>query len=98
MITLDTLRAAAANRTLTLNAAGNEMIENKRFQKFRSFFNIGTARAENRQTLNAIRTAIQNDPRFASLGDTGVNTLNRLLGEVRTDRAIKASQIRSVIA
>lgn len=98
MITLDTLRAAAANRTLTLNAAGNEMIENKRFQKFRSFFNIGTARAENQQTLNAIRTAIQNDPRFASLGDSGASTLNRLLGAVRTDRAIKASQIRSVIA
>lgn len=98
MITLDTLRSIAANRTLTLNDAGNEMIENKRFQRFRSFFNIGTARAENRQTLDAVRTAIQNDPRFASLGNAGESTLNRLLGEIRTDRAIKTDQIRSVVA
>ena len=97
MITIDTLRAVAANRTLTLNAAGNEMVENKRFQKFRSFFNIGTARAENRQTLDAVRAAIQNDPRFASLGDSGNRTLDRLLGAIRTDRAISARNIRSVL-
>ncbi|MGN0887013.1 MAG: hypothetical protein ACI4RT_08470 [Candidatus Spyradenecus sp.] len=97
MITIDTLRAVAANRTLTLNAAGNEMIENKRFQKFRSFFNIGSARAENQQTLDAVRTAIQNDPRFASLGDSGNRTLDRLLGAIRTDRAISARNIRSVL-
>ncbi|MGN0885534.1 MAG: hypothetical protein ACI4RT_00915 [Candidatus Spyradenecus sp.] len=98
MINLDALRNVNASRTLVLNRAGDDLIQNKSFQKFRSFFNIGSARAENRQTLDAIRTAILNDPHFNGSGDLAAQELDRLLGQVRTDRAIKAGQITSILS
>lgn len=98
MINLDALRNVNASRTLVLNRAGDDLVQNKTFQKFRSFFNIGSARAENRQTLDAIRTAILNDPRFNGSGDLATQELDRLLGEVRTDRAIRAGQITSILS
>ena len=98
MINLDTLRNVNASRTLVLNRAGDNLVQNKLFQKFRSFFNIGSARAENQQTLAAIRTAILSDPRFSGFGELASQELDRLLGEVRTDRAIRAGQITSILS
>ena len=97
MINLDALRNISASRTLVLNNTGDDLVQNKTFQKFRSFFNIGSARAENRQTLDAIRTAILNDPRFSGFGEMASQELDRLLSEVRTDRAIRAGQISSIL-
>lgn len=98
MITLDTLRNVSARRSLVLNNTSDQLIQNKAFQRLRSFFNIGNARAENAQTLAAIRTAILNDPRFAACAEDSTRKLDSLLGAVRTDRAISSTQIRSIIS
>ena len=64
-------------------------------QRFRSFFNIGDARQRNSETLAAIHQAIVNDPRYFAR-DVQQEAV-RLLSQVRTDRAIGAAEIKSII-
>ena len=66
--------------------------------RLKSFFNIGDARAKNLQTLNAIKTALLVDPRFSAANATDLQQLvDRLLDDVRIDRAIDASRIKSIV-
>ncbi|MBR4172545.1 MAG: hypothetical protein IKR48_12920 [Kiritimatiellae bacterium] len=70
-------------------------IEGSKLQRFRSFFNIGNARQKNAETLTVIHHAILNDPSFAAPEVQAEAA--RLLSQVRTDRAIGATQIKSIV-
>ncbi|MBR1587613.1 MAG: hypothetical protein IJ658_04725 [Kiritimatiellae bacterium] len=64
-------------------------------QRLKSFFDIGDARQKNAETLTSIHQAIVNDPRFfaRSVQQKAVE----LLSQVRADRAISATQIKSIV-
>lgn len=64
-------------------------------QRLKSFFDYGDARQKNAETLTSIHQAIINDPRFfaRSVQQKAVE----LLSQVRADRAISATQIRSIV-
>ena len=98
MIQLEALRAVANNRTLVLNETGDNLIQNKFLHKFKSFFNLGSAREKNAETLAAIRTAILNDPKFAFLGEDLERRADELLAQVRTTRAINSTQISNILS
>ncbi len=63
--------------------------------RLKSFFGFRSAVAENAQTIAAIRQAIQNEPNF--FADDVKQRATALLDAVRTDRAISATKIRSII-
>ena len=94
-LTVDTIRnfGGVGNITLDQQKTG---IEESKLQGFKSFFNIGDARQKNAETLLAIHHAILNDPRYFS--QSVQSEAARLLSQVRTDRAIGAAQIQSIIA
>ena len=93
-ISVDQLRNFEGEHALRLGSDGGLEDVNRR-QRFKSFFNIGHAREENRRTLDAIRTAIQNDPRYFA-GAVRERAM-ALLAQVRTDRAIGVAQIRTIV-
>ena len=62
----------------------------------KSFFGNRAARDENAQTLAAIRQAIQAEQNY--FADSVKQRALALLDTVRTDRAINAAQIRSIIS
>ncbi len=64
-------------------------------QRLKSFFDVGDARQKNAETLTSIHQAIINDPRFftRSVQQKAVE----LLSQVRADRTISATQIRSIV-
>ena len=93
-LSLDAIRNFGGNDRLLVDArTGNVQAENK-LQRFKSFFDVGDARAKNAETLAMIHNAILNDPRFASrdLQSAAV----RMLAQVRTDRALGAAQLRGI--
>ena len=63
--------------------------------RLKSFFGFRSAVAENAQTIAAIRQAIQNEPNY--FADDVKQRATALLDAVRTDRAISATKIRSII-
>ncbi len=65
------------------------------WHRFQSMFKNTKAFAQNAQTLDAIRRAIQSDPRF--FAQDVQDRAAQLLKSVRTDRAIGASQIKDII-
>lgn len=95
-ITLDQLRSFGGVNAMKLDATGENLQSVNMMHRFKSFFNIGTARQENAQTLTAIRYAIQNDPRYHLQG--AKEHIDAMLGGIRTNRAIKAADIRRIVA
>ena len=93
-LTVDTLRNLTGTGSITLDRQNDGLVAGKH-QSFRSFFNIGDARQQNVETLVAIHHAIANDPRFAA-PDVRAEAA-RLLGQIRTDRAIGAAQVRTIM-
>ena len=93
-LTVDTIRNFNGTGSISLDQQQSGITESK-FQQFKSFFNIGDARQKNAEMLTAIHHAILNDPRYFALNVQAEAA--RLLGQVRTDRAIGAAQIRSII-
>ena len=94
-ITLDTIRSFSGNDRILLDQTGTQLQSVNKWQRFKSFFNIGHARQENQTTLDALRTAIQNDPRY--FADDVKARATALLDGSQTDHAISISQIRSII-
>ncbi len=93
-LTVSTITSFGGTGSILLNGQGG-LDEVGKGQKLRSFFNIGDARQRNAETLTAIHHAIINDPRYftKAVQDEAV----RLLSQVRTDRAIGAAEIKSII-
>ena len=92
------IRQFAGNDRLLFDprAQGTGLQSVNKWQRFKSFFNIGDARLKNIETLTAIHNAILNDPDFFAQ-----NVREKawdLLSKVRTDRAISAVQIRDIIS
>ena len=63
--------------------------------RLKSFFGFRSAVNENAQTIAAIRQAIQDEPNY--FADDVKQRATALLDAVRTDRAISATKIRSII-
>ena len=63
---------------------------------FGSMIHWGSSVDKNTNTLNALRTAIQNDPRY--FAEDVQSRAAALLDGVRTDRAIGVAKIKSIIA
>ena len=95
-ITLDQLRSFGGVNAMKLDATGEDLQSVNKMHRFKSFFNIGNARQENAQTLSAIRDAIQNDPRYHLQG--AKEHIDAMLNGIRTDRAIKAADIRRIVS
>ncbi len=95
-ITLDTISRFAGTGQMLVNAQGTGFESVGILQRLKSFFNIGDAREKNRATLSVISTAVLSDPRFAVARDLQEHA-ERLLGGVRTDRAIDAARIKSIV-
>lgn len=95
-ITLDQLRSFGGVNAMKLDATGENLQSVNKMHRFKSFFNIGNARQENAQTLSAIRDAIQNDPRYHLQG--AKEHIDAMLNGIRTDRAIKAADIRRIVS
>ena len=93
-ISLDSIRNFTGTGSITLNKQTTG-IEESKFQRFKSFFNIGDARQKNAETLTAIHHAIINDPKFFAK-DVQARAV-ALLSEVHTDRAIGGAQIKSIV-
>lgn len=93
-LTVDSLRNLTGTGSITYDFRSGGL-ETSSLQKFRSYFNIGDARQKNAETLTAIHHAILNDPNFAA-PDVRAEAA-RLLSEIRTDRAIGAAQVRTVV-
>ena len=95
MISLNTSTSYKGTGSVLLDAQRTGLQSVGIKQHLKSFFNFGTARAENLDTLMAVRTAIRLDPRFSS---TDIQDhADRLLAEVRTDRAIDVSRIKGIV-
>ena len=95
MISLNTITSYKGTGSVLLDAQRTGLQSVGIKQHLKSFFNFGTARAENLDTLMAVRTAIRVDPRFSS---TDIQDhADRLLAEVRTDRAIDVSRIKGIV-
>ena len=95
MISLNTITSYKGTGSVLLDAQRTGLQSVGIKQHLKSFFNFGTARAENLDTLMAVRTAIRLDPRFSS---TDIQDhADRLLAEVRTDRAIDVSRIKGIV-
>ena len=63
------------------------------WQKFKTFFNIGNARAQNAATLTAIKNAI-----FSSFPADDLKALaEERINQVRTDRVIGAAEIKGIL-
>ena len=95
MVTLDTISRFGGTGKMLLDAQGTGLESAGVMHRLKSFFNFGDARAKNAATLNAIRSAVLSDPRFAP-ADLQAQA-QRLLDDVRTDRAIDASQIKGLV-
>ena len=93
-LTIDSIRNYTGTGSVTLDRQ-NDGFMSGALQKFRSFFNIGDARRQNADTLVAIHHAIANDSRFAA-PDVRAEAA-RLIGQIRTDRAIGAAQVRTIM-
>ncbi|MBQ6339876.1 MAG: hypothetical protein IJI36_12105 [Kiritimatiellae bacterium] len=93
-LTVDSLRNLTGTGGITLDTQTGELAASA-LQKFKSYFNIGDARQKNTDTLIAIHHAIANDPNFAA-PDVRAEAA-RLLGQIRTDRAISAAQVRTIV-
>ena len=93
-LTVDTIRNFTGTGSIMLDTKTGGLATSA-LQKFRSFFNFGDARQKNGETLTAIHHAILNDPNFAA-PDIRAEAL-RLLSEIRTDRAIGAAQVRTIM-
>jgi len=91
-LTLDTFRQIGTGDVM-ISGGGDGLREATFGHKFRTFFNIGTARAENRQLLESLKSALLREPRFYAVHDQ----IDALVRSIRTDRAIGAAQIRSVL-
>ena len=94
-ISIADLRQFAGTDSMLLDLRSGTMQSVNKWQRFKSFFDIGDARQRNAETLVAIQHAFLNDARFN--GRCIQTELARLLGQVRTDRAIGAAQIRSIL-
>ncbi len=94
-ISLTTINSYAGTGGILLNAQQTGLESAGFFHRLKSFFNFGDARAKNRATLDAIRTAVLSDPRFAP-ADLQAQA-RHLLDGVRTDRAIDISQIKGLV-
>lgn len=94
-LTISDLRQFAGTDRMTFDARSCTMQTATRWQRFKIFFNIGDARQRNAETLTAISNALLNDARFSA---TDLQAqVARLLGDVRTNRAIDAARIQSVV-
>ncbi len=93
-LTLSDIRAFSGTDRVLLDSQGGLQSVNKG-QRFKSFINFGDARQKNLDTYNAIRDAILNDPRY--FAHDVQEMAEKLLGAVRTDRAISAVQIRGIV-
>ncbi len=93
-ISLNTILQFTGSDRVLLNAQGTGLKSVNRMQRFKSFFNLGSARRKNAETLTAIHHAVLNDPRFAAK-DLQAEAVRRL-GEVRVDRALDAASIRKI--
>lgn len=93
-LTVDTIRNFTGTAGMLVDKQGGLQAADK-LQSFKSVLNIGDARQRNAETLTAIHHAILNDPRFAARDVRAEAT--RLLAGIRTDRAIGAAQIRSIM-
>ena len=96
-LSVNDIRQFAGNDRLLFDpkAQGGTLQSVNKWQRFKSFFNIGDARLKNIETITAIHNAILNDPDFFAQ-DIREKAWD-LLSEVRTDRAISAAQIRNII-
>ncbi len=92
---LNAINSYAGNGGILLNAQQTGLESAGFVHRLKSFFNMGDARAKNVATLNAIRTAVLSDPRFAP-ADLQAQA-QRLLDDVRTDRAIDAWRIKGLV-
>ena len=92
---LNAINSYAGNGGILLNAQQTGLESAGFVHRLKSFFNMGDARAKKAATLNAIRTAVLSDPRFAP-ADLQAQA-QRLLDDVRTDRAIDAWRIRGLV-
>ena len=95
-LSIDSLRNFAGTGSITLDQQHTGIEESSKLQRLKSFFGIGDARQKNAETLTAIHHAILNDPQFFSK-DVQQKAVD-LLSQVRTDRAIGAAAIKSIIA
>ena len=94
-LSISDLRQFAGTDRMLLDRRSGTMQSVNKWQRFKSFFDIGDARQRNAETLVAIEHAFLNDPRFD--GKCLQAELANLLGAVRTDRAIGAAQIRDIL-
>lgn len=76
------------------NDQGGTLQSVDRWQTFKSAHAIGEAQAQNSATLDAIREAFRNDPDLASDLKTKAD---KLLDQVRIDRAIGVAQIKGIV-
>ncbi|MBO7656006.1 MAG: hypothetical protein J6U40_13900, partial [Kiritimatiellae bacterium] len=93
-LTIGNIRNFTGSDHILVDSQGGIATVNK-LQRFKSFFNIGSARQQNGFTLDAIHKAIANEPRY--FAPEVQAKAAELLSQIRTDRAIGMDQIRSVI-
>lgn len=92
-ITLDAFRNAGTAGSVLVGAGGDTLQQTTVGHRLKTFFNIGNARAQNAAVLTELKNALRADPQFFALHDR----INELVGGIRTDRAIGAAQIQSVL-
>ena len=92
-ISLDTFRNLAETGNIALGQDGASLREATFGDKFKLFFGFGSARADNAAILNDFKNALRSDSRYFAVHDK----IESLVGEIRTDRAIGATQIKSVL-
>lgn len=92
-ISLDTFRNLAATGNIALGQDGASLREATFGDKIKLFFGFGDARAKNASVLNDFKNALCGDSRYFALHEK----INTLVNEIRTDRAIGAAKIRSIL-
>ena len=95
-LTVNDLRTFTGTHALRTDAFGDNVESVNKWQRFKSFFDLGGARDQNARTLLVIREAIRNDPKF--FAQDVQDRADVLIASVRTDRAIGVAQIKGIIA
>lgn len=97
-ITLTDLRSLNGTGSILVDSktpGGGSLKSASLLQRFKSFFNIGNARDRNKATIVAIGNALRASGEFNSVDL--LRKADAMLDKVRTDRAIGAAEIKSIM-
>lgn len=98
-LSIQQIRDYAQTGSLAIDNAGQgpaQIVRTGFWHAFGSLVGWGSSVAQNRDTLNALRTAIQNDPRYFAPDVQARAT--ELLNGVNVRRSVGVTQIKSIIA